>query len=216
MSCLSFQGKGEVRTYWVVGEDRERRMSRLAPPKAAKSPTKITDMPRPLQKMLSAPSIRFSASSDEYKLYDCPTETDKLLNGMLPHGHGFERDFKPRLPLRDRVNSEDAGVDQFSRRMWFRGSRGGSGKHNAQVSDDSVERTTELHSSQEDQTSWPHSNNGISCQNDLENGLGNFYQETSLMRFGSICEQSVPPTGPPPPYTSIGRRGRSGSGETSV
>ena len=191
-------------------------MSRLAPPKAAKSPIKITDLPRPLQKMPSAPSIRFSSSTDDYKLYDCPTETDNLLNGMLPHAHGFERDFKPRLPGRDRVNSEDASIDQFSRRMWFRGSRGGSGKHNAQISDDNAERAPDLDSTQEDRSSWLHPTNGLSCQSDLENGLGNFYQETSLMRFGSICEQSVPPTGPSPPYNSIGRRGRSGSGETSV
>ena len=92
--AVLFQGKGEVRTYWVVGEDRERRMSRLAPPKSGKSPLKIADLPRPLQKMPSAPSIRFSSSTDEYKPFDCPAETDKLLNGMLPHGLGYDRDFK--------------------------------------------------------------------------------------------------------------------------
>ena len=205
-----------MRTYWVVGEDRERRMSRLAPPNVAKSPLKITELPRPLQKMSSAPSIRFSSNLDDYQQLESATETDKLLNGMLSLSYGYEREYKPRLPGRDRVNSEDASIDQFSRRMWFRGARGGSGNLKIHTSDDQPNRTADVdndHNGQLDVNGWPRSNNGVSCQNDLENGLGNFYQETSsLMRFGSICEQR----GPPPPYNSIGRRGRSGSGETSV
>ena len=192
-------------------------MSRLAPPKVAKSPLKITEFPRPLQKMPSAPSIRFSSNSDDYQKFECATETDKLLNGMLSLSHGYEREYKPRMPGRDRVNSEDASIDQFSRRMWFRGARGGSGKLNIHVCDDKPDRTADEDSGQLNINGWPHSNNGVFCQNDLENGLGNFYQETSsLMRFGSISEQGLTPSGPPPPYNSIGRRGRSGSGETSV
>ena len=93
---LSFiQGKGQLRTYFVIGEDndkvKERRMSRLAPPKTTSSLKSPKSSPRhkgerspKLQKIASLPLLKHQDSIDKDKEIDCG-ESDKLLNGMIPH-----------------------------------------------------------------------------------------------------------------------------------
>lgn len=208
-------------TFWVNGEDVQRRMSRLAPPTLKKTPVPLppTGLPRPLQKMPSAPSIRYTPSGDE-AAEDNFHETDKLLNGLVGSTRlgSTGNQYKPsRLPGRDRVNSDDANIAQLNRTLWFRSSasaRGSPGQLKIHISDDNTNRVVAIDDAHSGINGWSKARGAVSWDSvDPERGL---------LRFGSIREQGgggseeVGGVGPPPPYTSLGRRGRSGSGGTHV
>ncbi len=238
-------------TYWVSGEDKQRRMSRLAPPRSSHNASGgSADLPRPLQKMPSAPTIRFVPNPEDLE----PNETDKLLNGMIAHGDGYnpsrDRDYNgftpPRPGVRDRINSEDHGRDlnHFNRRKWFQVSRANQSlrdksspdhllpavtlrdlernlnENNCNNSSDIVERNyIDLFAPRRKNRSPDGSGNSmnrmLTSNGVLENDSHGYYvrKGSPLFRFNSLSGSVV---GPPPPYASLGRRGRSGSGETSV
>ncbi len=229
-------------TYWVSGEDKQRRMSRLAPPRTSHNASGGSgDLPRPLQKMPSAPTIRFVPNPEDLALE--PLETDKLLNGMIAHGDGGynpsirDRDYSgftpPRLGGRDRINSEDHGRDlnHFNRRKWFQGSRTNHSlrdrsspehmnENNCNNCADIAERNyLDLFAPRRKNRSPDgsnHSMNRVLASGGVnENDSHGYYMRkgSPLFRFNSLSGSVV---GPPPPYASLGRRGRSGSGETSV
>ena len=65
--CISLQGKGEMRTFYINGEDKERRMARLAPPdgmtnnnNTVNNTTSKLGPTRSLKKISSVPSLRGS------------------------------------------------------------------------------------------------------------------------------------------------------------
>ena len=116
-----FQGKGEMHTFWIVGEDREHRISRLKPPvvPSCKSPS-LTQRQgrRPLHKVNSTPTMR----SHQYRTNVCfDKDYEPKPNGTLP-SIGDRLEEQPRqyyLSLRRKSSSdEQPNTRQLDTPLW--------------------------------------------------------------------------------------------------
>ena len=168
-----------MRTYWVVGEDNERRMTRLAPPRSQS----VHSTSRGQDKVAPVSSVRLSQKRGSCEKDD-KREAEKPLNGYIPQkdlSTDGERppcrtvccnsdDITDRHPFTSKRNSRTSDMLRLSMESECLKVQGSG----------SLEQETETEEEEEWSGMSAASPTGLHCQ-----------EESPLLRFGASSEKSV-------------------------